>query len=219
MPKDVVKCICRLWIIMLTVVGAWGLLASAALPARAEAMESEARAGQEVDRMTWDDAMQAYQAADYRKALFLFEILSTTTSDEIMRRRALFAAVSTRFLIARSHTEYLEALAQWESWTRLLPTLSECEDPRLLTPFLIRMTPPAGPGKSAPAPPKAVKSMTYSSLLNCKEALQNREKELEQMRSRLAGRDREIRRLRNQITTLEEIHLKFQEKKQEASSP
>lgn len=218
MIEDVRKRFFRLWIMVFAVAGAWGFLASPALPTWAEMVDAEAQTGQEVEKMTWDEAMQAYQAADYRKALSLFELLGETTGDDRMRRRALFAAVSTRFLLAGTQTEYLEALAQWESWSRLLPFISDSEDPRLLTPLLIRMTPTADGGKSAAAPPKTVKNMTYSSLLNCKEALQNREREIERMRSRMAGRDREIRRLRNQITTLEEIHLKFQEKKQEATS-
>ena len=42
---------------------------------------------------------------------------------------------------------------------------------------------------------------------------------MENLRGKLESREREVRRLRHQLESLEEIHRKYQEKKQEASAP
>jgi predicted nucleic acid-binding Zn-ribbon protein len=63
------------------------------------------------------------------------------------------------------------------------------------------------------------KIIVYNHPGGCKDLLQAKEKELDRIKSRLETREREIRRLKHQIDSLEAIHLKFQERKQGASSP
>jgi chromosome segregation ATPase len=50
-----------------------------------------------------------------------------------------------------------------------------------------------------------------------KGVLQGKEKEMASLRSKLELREREVRRLRLQLESLEEIHQKYQEKKQEVT--
>ncbi len=82
----------------------------------------------------------------------------------------------------------------------------------MITPFLLRMEPAA---KDKPAQPKPNRGNSRE--IDLKGALQNKEKEMQSLRTKLDLREREIRRLRHQLESLEEIHRKYQEKKQEAN--
>jgi hypothetical protein len=90
----------------------------------------------------------------------------------------------------------------------------------MLTPFLECLTPPGAKGTPPPQnepPPKKI--ILYNNPAACKDLLQAKDRELDRIRSRLDAREKEVRRLKHQIDSLEAIHLKFQERKQGASSP
>jgi hypothetical protein len=101
-----------------------------------------------------------------------------------------------------------------------MPELLGGEDPRMLTPFLQRLTPPGSPeAQITQSPPPAKKITVSSSSTGCRDLLQAKEKEMDRIRTKLDARDKEIRRLKHQIESLEAIHLKYQERKQGVSSP
>ena len=63
------------------------------------------------------------------------------------------------------------------------------------------------------------KIIVYNNPGACKDLMQAKEKEMDRIKTKLDAREREIRRLKHQIDSLEAIHLKYQERKQGASSP
>jgi hypothetical protein len=176
--------------------------------------------GQEHELKTWEEGMQAFKYGDYEKARVLFEALSENAEIEDLSRRACFALAATRLALARTPKEFSEAMYAWECWSRQLPQGLGEEDPRMLTPFLEGLTPPgAQETQQTQNEPPPKKIIVYNSSAGCKDLLQAKEKEIDRMKSRLDARDKEVRRLKHQIDSLEAIHLKFQERKQGASSP
>ena len=169
-----------------------------------------------------EDGLQAFKEADYGKALAIFEALGESGETEAIRNHALYGVAVGRLILARTPKEFDEAMAAWDCWNKLPPGETGREDPRMMTPFLQSLAPPAGTPESRF--PKVKKTpvkdtATYNNLVATKNLLQTRDKELEKAKVRLETREREIRRLRHQIESLENIHLKYQEKKQEVSTP
>ncbi len=174
----------------------------------------------ESELKAWEEGVQAFEDGDYEKARVVFEVLTESAETESMRSKAFFALASTRLILAQTPEEFNEAMSVWACWSRQLPDEMREEDPRMLTPFLQRLTAPGAPETNLTKSRAPVKKIiVYSNPGGCKELLQAKEKELERIRSRLETREREIRRLKHQIDSLEAIHLKFQERKQGASSP
>jgi hypothetical protein len=176
------------------------------------------------DLKAWEEAMRAFEEGEYQQAMALFEVLSESAEDDFLARRALYAFAVTRLILAQTPEEFTEAMGIWECWSNQSLVESEGEDPRLLSPLLESLTPPDIPKvtmvPAAPKPRQPVKNATYStSLLACKNQLQSREKEIERLKARFEAKEREVRRLKHQIESLEKIHLKFQERKLEASAP
>ena len=93
----------------------------------------------------------------------------------------------------------------------------EIEDPRMLTPFLTRISPPSFT-EDQPAADKKLKDLE-NNLGHCRNLLQTRDKDIDTLKSRLDSREKEVRRLRHQLESLEEIHRKYEKQKQEASTP
>jgi len=172
---------------------------------------------------TWQDAMQSFDEGAYEKAQALFEVLSENAELDGLSRKALFALAVTRLMSAQTPEEFSQALYTWDCWSRQLPQdLAQelaLEDPRMLTPFLRRLTPPGtseAQFKESTAPVK--KTITYTPA-GSKDLLQAKDKEIDRLKTKLDARDKEVRRLKHQIDSLEAIHLKFQERKQGVSSP
>jgi|WetSurMetagenome_2_1015567.scaffolds.fasta_scaffold01689_10 hypothetical protein len=174
----------------------------------------------ESELKAWKEGMQAFDDGDYEKAWVVFEVLTESAETESMRSNAFFALASTRLVLAQTPEEFNEAMSVWACWSRQIPDEVREEDPRMLTPFLQRLTPPGAPETNLTKSRAPVKKIiVYNNPGGCKDLLQAKEKEVDRIKSRLETREREIRRLKHQIDSLEAIHLKFQERKQGASSP
>lgn len=168
---------------------------------------------------TWQDGVQAFHEGAYEKAQALFEMLSEHAELEGLRRQALFALAAARLMLAQTPEEFSQALYTWDCWSQQFPPDPAAEDPRMLTPFLQRLSPPGsseGQLKESPAP---VKKIILHSPAACKDLVQAKDKEIDRMKAKLDAREKEVRRLKHQIDSLEAIHLKFQERKQGVSSP
>lgn len=183
------------------------------------ALESarQVSAPNEFEKSAWEDGLLAFKEGDYRKAASIFEALSVHARLPETTRKALFAQAAALLAMAQTPEEYAEAASIWERWSRQAQSGLEGEDPRMLTPFVGRAATQAAKNGSAAAE-QAPKARDASNP-NLKSALQSKEKEAEGLKAKLEARDREIRRLRHQLESLEEIHRKYQEKKQEASTP
>jgi hypothetical protein len=175
----------------------------------------------ESELKAWREGMQAFDEGDYEKARVVFEVLTESAESETVRRNAFFALASTRLAQAQTPEEFNEAMSIWVCWSRQLPEDLGGGDPRMLTPFLQRLTPPGAPethlSQSSQTPVKKI--IVYNNPGACRELVQAKDREMDRIKSKLEAREREIRRLKHQIDSLEAIHLKYQERKQGASSP
>ncbi|MCE5335289.1 MAG: hypothetical protein LLG06_11970 [Desulfobacteraceae bacterium] len=169
----------------------------------------------DVEQEALDEAVRTFMAGDYRKAKISFEILSESAVSPDIRRKSLFSLASAGLVLAQSPEEFAKAVELWECWSNQIDRGIEGEDPRMVTPFLLRLNPPQK--QKSPKSESPAKAQKESNII--KGMLQNKEREMQSLRTKLELRDREIRRLRHQLESLEEIHRKYQEKKQEASAP
>jgi len=169
---------------------------------------------QEVEREALDEAMNAFNAGDYKKAKITFEILSESAQSAGIGRQALFGLASVKLVLAHTPEEYGDAISSWQKWSSQVNSMIGSEDPRMITPFLLRLQPPTENTAGSQSPKKARRAAKD---VEPRELLQTRQREMQSLRSKLELREREIRRLRHQLESLEEIHRKYQEKKQEAT--
>jgi len=167
----------------------------------------------EVERDTLKNAMSAFDAGDYNRAKIDFELLSECAQNPGIGRKALFGLASVKLNLARTSEEYEDAISSWTKWAGQPDSSNGCEDPRMITPFLRRL--------SSSIMWSAGDSITGKDRKTAKEAesrgILSKEKQVQTLQARLELREREIRRLRHQLESLEEIHRKYQEKKQEAT--
>ncbi|MGA2402702.1 MAG: hypothetical protein ABSG91_13520 [Syntrophobacteraceae bacterium] len=169
---------------------------------------------QELEQKSLEEAMSVFNAGDYRRAKILFEILSDSAQSPEIGRQALFGLASIKLVLAQTSDEYADAVSSWKKWKGQVSSWTGCEDPRMLTPFLLRLEPAI---KGPAGTQSRTKGRRAAKDVELRESLQTKEKEMKSLRSKLETRDREIRRLRHQLESLEEIHRKYQEKKQEAT--
>jgi len=181
-------------------------------------LRGQTRPAQQVEPGTWADGISAFQEGDYARALLIFEELNEHAKTESVSRKALFGQAVTRFMLARTPEEYGEAMSFWEFWSRRAQTAPDTEDPLLLTLFLERLTSRIV-AESARNKALSSQEAPANNVSPYKSLFQGKEKEVEQLKAKLEAKEKENRRLKHQINSLEEIHLKFQEKKQEVSSP
>lgn len=174
----------------------------------------------------WKEGIQEFEKEDYNEAMVIFEYLSEHAHNKSLAAKAVFALACTRLIVAQFPEEFEEGLRLWECWAREQPIDPEDEDPRMLTPFLERLSIPVGTEPAARKPVAKSKKrgptkieVANKDLAHYKNLLEEKEKESQRLKARLEARDKEVRRLRQQIESLEAIHLKFQEKKKEVSSP
>jgi hypothetical protein len=166
----------------------------------------------EVEQESFEGAMVAFNAGDYGRAKIIFEMLSESAHSPEISCQASFGLASIKFILAGSCDEYQDALLSWERWSNQVNSCKGREDPRMITPFLLRLQSSA---RSVDWSPHETKNRRAVKEADSRVVLQSKEKEAEALRSKLEAREREIRRLRQQIESLEEIHRKYQEKKQE----
>lgn len=174
---------------------------------------------QDAESRAWDEGMKAFEKGEYDKAAAVFEALGESAENPGLSRKALYALASTRLILANTPAEFNEAVVLWDCWSQQVSAGFDGEDPRMLTPFFERLGMPLGPGSGVSKAGKAERSVGPVNPVAFKNLLQAKEKEIERIKSRLDAKEKEVRRLRTQIDTLEAIHRKFQERKQEVSTP
>lgn len=138
-------------------------------------------------------AMEAYQEGDYDRAADLFLTLSLVTSDPVLARKALYGLACSRLATAESEADMNEALEIWNRWASLAVPSLDIEDPRLLTPVLPRIAPDGS---------------------DTKETVENMEKEMGKLRTRLKQKSAELDELKNQLDALEQLHQEITIRKQ-----
>lgn len=177
----------------------------------------------DAERDSWDEAMRAFESGNYDKAAAIFEFLVDSARTERMSHKATYALACARLALAQTPAELNEAMALWSCWLKQPSDKSESEDPRMLTPLLDQISAPdqTRPKAATPKPSKSSFSdqVAIRDLAMYKNQLQAKEKELEKVKAKLESREKEVRRLKHQMDSIEAIHLKYQEKKKEISTP
>ena len=176
----------------------------------------------EVEQNAWEEGLRAFEQGDYAGSAITFQMLSESAQVADISRKAQYAFASVRLLLAKTPEEYLEAVSAWERWSSQIRSGLQGEDPRMITPFLLKLSPATQvleKSDQAAGQSRKVAREANGNVANYKNLLHSKEKEVENLRGKLESREREVRRLRHQLESLEEIHRKYQEKKQEASAP
>jgi len=132
----------------------------------------------------------AFGQNDYDKAAQIYNSLYKQSQNSQARRWALYGLSCSSLIKAENTFQYDEAIALWNQWQQSVPETFSGEDPRMLGPY-IQMT----------APP-------------CK-----KEMEIKLLMNKNASLIEEIKTLKHQISSLEAIDQKIEEKKKEISSP
>ncbi|MGV8074191.1 MAG: hypothetical protein AB2L11_06530 [Syntrophobacteraceae bacterium] len=179
----------------------------------------------DAESKAWLEGIEDFKNGDYAKAMAVFEFLSENAENNEVYRKAVYALACTRLILAQTPEEFNEALTLWDCWNRQVPDSIRDEDPRMMAPFLERITPPGSPefciqgqARSKKKAPAKIDFLNKDVLVY-KNLLEAKEKEFERTKVKLDLKEKEVRRLRQQIDSLEAIHLKFQEKQKEVSSP
>ncbi len=168
----------------------------------------------DVERGALEEAINAFNARDYEKAKIGFEILSESSQSPEIARQALFGLASAKLVLANTSNEYEDAISSWKKWSGQVDSWKGGEDPRMITPFLLRLQPSI---ESSAGSLSGTKGRWSAKDVDSKVILQTKEREMQTLRAKLEIREHEIRRLRHQLESLEEIHRKYQEKKQEVT--
>ena len=140
---------------------------------------------------------ETFQKGNFSKAREIYEILYRNSRDKTIAREALYGLACTHFILAENSDDFNKAIVFWNKWSKLAPSVLKDEDPRMLGPLLQN---------------KVKKWITDAVTVETLKSEANKVKML------LQSKEQEIRTLKHQIKTLEEIDQKIQEKKQEISS-
>jgi hypothetical protein len=196
-------------------------------PASLRAAEEQSGQAESIRRAVEQEAMEkalsAFDAGDYKSAKTGFEMLSESAQESGIARLALFGLASVELVEADTAEEYADAVSTWKKWSALADSSKGREDARMLTPFLLRLqSSVCGSGGEGLCLGRCSAQAAARSRKAAKEAESKgvrlvKEKEMQTLKAKLELREHEIRRLRLQLESLEEIHRKYQEKKQEAT--
>jgi len=194
-----------------------------------------------------DKGNRLFMAGDYSAAAEVFENLRET-GDQNVARPALYGLACSRFMLADTRQEYLEAVEILEHWQRTSPTCLEQEDPRMLIALFSEAFPGASKGEAdasrASEGQFLMRVIDYGDRVdeleaqittlenemaayeNQKEIIKEMESANQAMKQTLKEKEdatrtmaEELSKLRDQIKTLETIDQEIQEKKQGISSP
>jgi len=168
------------------------------------------------------EGIEAFSRGDYNTALDLFEALSRQTQNSVMLRRTLYGLACVKLAQAQEQNDLEEALLAWRRWINLKPKKTGFEDPLMITPFLEFIA----SSRLLTQANDSVDVDEAQTVEICKTALDRKQREALQIKSKYESKQKEVEFLRNrieklkgQINSLEKIHLEIQEKKKEVSSP
>jgi hypothetical protein len=151
---------------------------------------------EQIGPMTYEIAIQVYQAGEYDKAAALFDEVAESTNDPLLEGKARFGRISSLLVGAATEKEYETALASWEAWSSEVGGSTPETDPRLLPPIMAALEKRAG--RSVQPPPRpaqpAVKQVPDNTVLveveemrRLQQSIQDRQEENANLRERLAA--------------------------------
>ena len=147
--------------------------------------------------MTYEVAVQVYQAGEYAKAAALFEDLIETTAEPRLRSKARFGLIAARLLAASNEEEYGFALGAWKEWSAEAD--GTASDPRLLPPVMAFVEQRAG--REPPSPPPSAPAKVPDNIVLVEV------EEMRRIQQTIREREAENERLRERIVLLERTAL------------
>lgn len=167
------------------------------------------------------DGVEAFKKSDYNRASALFEAVIEQTRNDVILRRALYSLACCKLAQAQGCSDVYQAIVIWNRWEKLRPRDYDGEDPLMLSPFLTQLN----AWKTTSTPVYVEHFPASNKLEMCRDSLDKRQKEILQLKSKLESSQREtadlrtrIKKLKEQINSLEAIHREIQQKKKEVSS-
>ena len=133
---------------------------------------------------------ESFVQSDYEKASEIYDDLYKESQNSDIKRRALYGLACTRLITAENSLEHEKAIQLWDKWMNSVPDVPSSEDPRLLAPYVEMTAPPC-----------------------------QKEAEIQLLIEKINSLEQEILTLRHQISSLEAIDQKIEEKKKQISSP
>lgn len=155
----------------------------------------------------------AFHQGQYGRSIEIFSNLSQLASMETVRRQALYGLACTKLVLAKNVAEMNESIVLWNTWCQLLPETMGWEDPRMLTPLLSQKL------KAVNVPPKKNDAVLIRKPKVDPGILQAKDQKIAELNTKLTEMKMEIDTLKHQISSLEAIDQKIQEKKKEISAP
>lgn len=169
----------------------------------------------------YQDAVDVYNARDYKKSAHQFETIRETTANPKMSRMALYGLACSRLMSADSPDEYQQALSLWDTWLKCAPRQSSSENPILFAPvirekMIFSQIPLGAEGavdsqdQTAPA---WLLARANQQLQRIKKQLEEAGKSIDVRDKKIKALEKEISRLNEQISAFEKIDQKIQTKK------
>lgn len=194
-----------------------------------------------------DEGRRLFFEGDYSAAAAVFNEVQEAGDADVMRR-ALYGLACSRFMLADSRQEYLDAVNTFELWQEASSSFTDLEDPRMLITLLSGVLPGDAGGEADD--PSELKESCLMRLFYCRERIADLEEQVIRLQEETAEYEKqaqsmenlsaahkaleddlaskenamkemmeELSKLRAQIRTLETIDQEIQEKKQGISSP
>lgn len=186
------------------------------------------------DHETLETALAAYESGDYANALVKFKSLAIESASETVIRRSRLGEICCRLMLAETTAAYTAAVDMWDDYNEWAVDPDSIWQLQLLTPLVVSRRPPRVP-QPAPGPgsgrrPTADAETTPEDATGAAEtdaehsrpelaALQQKAREVDQLRKQLDKVLAENRSLQEKIKALEAIDQSIQKKKTEISAP
>jgi hypothetical protein len=151
---------------------------------------------QQIEQMTYEIAVQVYQAGEYGKAGALLEDLAGHAQDPLIKAKARFGSVASQLAGAATDEEYDRALAAWRSWSDEIGGNSPETDPRFLPPVMAVLERKARAERkppvraAAPVRSQAAAAADAQEMRKLRESIRERESENAALRERISRLER-----------------------------
>jgi len=146
---------------------------------------------------TLKNGYEAFEQKDYEKAAHIFNALYQRGKAGRMGRRALYGLACSRLIMAADAQQYNDALALWDQWAGPMAKNLDVEDPRMLTPLLVRL----------------------KASFRKKAHIEKKDDKIQALNEKMEAMREKIDRLTHQLKELEAIDQKIEQKKKAISSP
>lgn len=161
----------------------------------------------DAEEITLERGNQAFQNSDYQKALEIYRTLSQLARNEDVRRKSLYGLACTRLMLAESPDELSESIVLWDVWRQLEPKQKKNIEQALLRPLLMQKELP----EKNPEQPDDSESISDANTA-LEKTIADKNTEIVRLKSKIKNMEKEIKKLKHQLLTLEAIDQNIKQK-------